>query len=49
MDDDALRDAARHGVSEALRNGITTCADTAESDAPLTAMREMGLRGIGPH
>ncbi len=47
LDSDALRDAARHGIGEALRNGITTCADTAESDAPLVAMREMGIRGIG--
>ena len=47
MDADALLDASRHGLGEALRNGITTCADTAESIAPLTAMREMGTRGIG--
>ena len=47
MDADALLDSARHGLGEALRNGITTCADTAESIAPLTAMHEMGTRGIG--
>lgn len=47
MDADALLDASRYGVCEALRNGITTCADTTESGVPLVAMREMGVRGIG--
>ncbi len=47
MDADALLDASRYGLGEALRNGITTCADTTESGIPLVAMREMGVRGIG--
>lgn len=47
MDADALLDASRYGLCEALRNGITTCADTTESGIPLVAMREMGVRGIG--
>ena len=47
MDADALLDASRYGLGEALRNGITTCADTSESGLPLVAMREMGVRGIG--
>ncbi len=37
-----LLDAARFGVSEALRAGITTLADTAESASPWRAMREAG-------
>jgi len=47
LDADALRDASRAGVREALRYGITTLADTTESGAPLVAMRELGVRGIG--
>lgn len=39
--------SARVGVSEALKNGITTLADTTESALPLQAMRELGVRGIG--
>lgn len=44
---DALLDSARQGAREALRNGVTTCADTSDSGAPLQAMRDAGLRGIG--
>ena len=44
---DSLYDSSCAGIEEALRNGITTCADTTESGAPLTAMRDLGLRGIG--
>ena len=47
FDADSLLDSACAGLDEALRNGITTCADTAESTAPLAAMRQMGVRGIG--
>lgn len=46
FDAESLLDAARHGVAEALRNGITTCADTSDSGAPLQAMREAGTRGV---
>lgn len=44
---DDLADAARVGIAEALRHGITTLADTTDSAAPLHAMREMGVRGVG--
>lgn len=44
---DDLLDASRVGVLEALRHGITTLADTGDSAQPLTAMRELGVRGIG--
>ncbi|HYW30676.1 MAG TPA: amidohydrolase family protein [Gemmatimonas sp.] len=47
FDAGTLLDAARHGLREALRNGITTCADTSDSGAPLQAMREAGTRGVG--
>ncbi len=47
FDADALLDSARFGLVEALMHGITTCADTTESGLPITAMREMGVRGIG--
>lgn len=42
-----LLDASRLGLVEALRHGITTVADCTDSAAPLTAMRELGVRGIG--
>jgi 5-methylthioadenosine/S-adenosylhomocysteine deaminase len=44
---DDLVDASRVGIAEALRHGITTMADTTDSAAPLQAMRELGVRGIG--
>jgi cytosine/adenosine deaminase-related metal-dependent hydrolase len=47
MNHDVLRDASRAGLREALRNGITCLADTTDSGAPLTAMREYGVRGVG--
>lgn len=47
LDADALFDSSCAGIEEALRNGITTCADTTESGVPLRAMRSMGVRGIG--
>ncbi|MBL0169248.1 MAG: amidohydrolase family protein [Gemmatimonadaceae bacterium] len=44
---ESLYDSSCAGLEEALRNGITTCADTTESGAPLDAMRDLGMRGIG--
>jgi 5-methylthioadenosine/S-adenosylhomocysteine deaminase len=44
---DDLLDASRMGLVEALQHGITTVADTTDSAAPLDAMREFGVRGIG--
>ncbi len=44
---DDLLDASRLGIVEGLAHGITTYADTTDSAAPLAAMREMGVRGIG--
>ena len=41
-----LHDSALAGIGEALRNGITTLADTTASGAPLAAMREAGVRGV---
>ncbi len=40
-----LLDAARCGVNEALRAGITTVADCSASGVPLRAMRDAGIRG----
>jgi cytosine/adenosine deaminase-related metal-dependent hydrolase len=40
-----LLDAARCGVGEALRAGITTVADCSASGVPLRAMRDAGIRG----
>ncbi|MEQ1691558.1 MAG: amidohydrolase family protein [Gemmatimonas sp.] len=47
FDPETLYDSSCAGLEEALRNGITTCADTTESGAPLAAMRDLGMRGIG--
>jgi cytosine/adenosine deaminase-related metal-dependent hydrolase len=41
-----LLDAARLGVREGLRAGITTFADTCDSGVAAQAMREAGVRGI---
>jgi len=46
MSEGVLLDASRAGIREALRNGITCLADTTDSGAPLTAMREYGVRGV---
>ncbi len=40
-----IADAARLGVSEALRAGITTIADCSATGASLDAMRDAGIRG----
>jgi 5-methylthioadenosine/S-adenosylhomocysteine deaminase len=45
--DGDLLDAARLGIVEALRHGITTLADCTDSAMPILAMRELGVRGIG--
>ena len=41
-----LLDAARYGIAEGLRAGITTFADTCDSGVAFDAMRERGVRGI---
>jgi 5-methylthioadenosine/S-adenosylhomocysteine deaminase len=46
LDADALLDAARLGVEEGVRAGVTTFADTGDSGAGLDAMLERGVRGI---
>lgn len=47
FDTGSLYDTSCAGIEEGLRNGITTYADTTESGAPLAAMRDMGVRGLG--
>ena len=46
LDADALLDAARLGVQEGVRAGVTTFADTGDSGAGFDAMLERGVRGI---
>jgi cytosine/adenosine deaminase-related metal-dependent hydrolase len=43
---DSMLDAARLGVEEGLRAGITTFADTGDSGAGFDAMIQRGVRGI---
>lgn len=43
---DMLLDAARLGVDEGLRHGITTFADTGDTGAGFDAMLERGVRGV---
>jgi 5-methylthioadenosine/S-adenosylhomocysteine deaminase len=43
---DSLLDAARLGVEEGLRAGVTTFADTGDSGTGFDAMQERGVRGI---
>jgi 5-methylthioadenosine/S-adenosylhomocysteine deaminase len=45
MTADDLIDSARLGALEALRAGVTTCADTCDSGAALDALIEAGLGG----
>ena len=42
---DMLLDAARYGIADGLRHGITTYADTCDSGVAFDAMRECGVRG----
>ena len=44
--DDALLDAARLGVAQGLRAGITTYGDSCSSGVALQAMVEAGVRGV---
>ena len=46
LDEPALLDAARLGVEEGIRAGITTFADTSASGAGFDAMLERGVRGV---
>ncbi|MGH7664078.1 MAG: amidohydrolase family protein [Gemmatimonadaceae bacterium] len=46
LSDAMLLDSARLGISEGVRAGVTTFADTCESGVALAAMREAGVRGI---
>jgi cytosine/adenosine deaminase-related metal-dependent hydrolase len=43
---DMLLDAARFGIEEGLRRGITTFADTCDSGVAFDAMREYRVRGL---
>ncbi len=43
---DELLDSARAGIMGGLARGITTYADTSNTDAALDAMAELGVRGI---
>ena len=46
LDDAALLDAARLGVEEGIRAGITTFADTGDSGTGFDAMLAAGVRGV---
>ena len=46
LDRDRMLDAARIGILEGLRAGITTYADTCDSGVAFDAMLEAGVRGI---
>src|SRR5205823_441494 len=46
LDRDRMLDAARLGVAEGIRNGITTYSDTCDSGVAFDAMLEAGVRGI---
>ena len=46
LDRDMLLDAARYGVDEGIRAGITTYADTCDSGVAFDAMIERGVRGV---
>ena len=43
---ESLLDAARFGVQEGIRAGVTTYADTCDSGVALEAMRDEGVRGF---
>ena len=46
LDRERMLDAARFGLAEGLRAGITTYADTCDSGVAFDAMLEAGVRGI---
>ena len=46
LDRDRLLDSARFGLTEGIRAGITTYADTCDSGVAFDAMLERGVRGI---
>lgn len=46
LDEQRLLDAARAGIAEGLKAGITCYADTCDSGVAIRAMREAGVRGI---
>ena len=46
LDRDRMLDAARFGLVEGIRSGITTYADTCDSGVAFDAMLEAGVRGI---
>jgi cytosine/adenosine deaminase-related metal-dependent hydrolase len=43
---DMLLDAARYGIAEGLRHGITTYGDTCDSGVAFDAMHQCGVRGV---
>lgn len=46
LDRDRMLDAARLGLMEGVRHGVTTYADTCDSGVAFDAMLEAGVRGI---
>ena len=46
LDRASMLDAARLGLAEGIRNGITTYADTCDSGVAFDAMLETGVRGV---
>lgn len=46
LDADKLLDSAMFGIVEGLEAGITTYADTCSSGVAMSAMRQLGVRGI---
>ena len=46
LTEEMLLNSARFGIVEGIQAGVTTYADTCSSGVAITAMREMGVRGI---
>jgi cytosine/adenosine deaminase-related metal-dependent hydrolase len=46
LNDEMLLDSARLGIIEGVEAGITTYADTCSTGVAMTAMRELGVRGV---